>query len=62
MKLREPFGSGERIGLLTLPFLVVGVLLNLVLPLYSRWLAPSLSCGQFPSSFLSLGSLGGPGR
>ena len=32
MKLKELVGSGDRIGLLTLPFLVVGLILNLVFP------------------------------
>src|SRR5579872_1563190 len=32
MKLKELVGSGDRIGLLTLPFLVGGVLANLVWP------------------------------
>lgn len=32
MKLKELVGSGDKIGLLTLPFLVVGVVLNVALP------------------------------
>jgi protein-S-isoprenylcysteine O-methyltransferase Ste14 len=32
MKLKALVGSGDRIGLLTLPFLVVGVILNIVIP------------------------------
>jgi protein-S-isoprenylcysteine O-methyltransferase Ste14 len=32
MKLRELVGSGEKIGLLTLPFLVLGVILNVAFP------------------------------
>lgn len=32
MKLKELIGSGERIGLLVLPFLVVGLILNILFP------------------------------
>ena len=32
MNIRELVGSGDRVGVLTLPFLVVGVALNLVFP------------------------------
>jgi protein-S-isoprenylcysteine O-methyltransferase Ste14 len=32
MKLKELVGSGDKIGLLTLPFLVLGVILNIMLP------------------------------
>ena len=32
MKLKELVGSGDRIGLLVLPFVVIGVLLNVALP------------------------------
>jgi protein-S-isoprenylcysteine O-methyltransferase Ste14 len=32
MKLKELIGSGDRIGLLTVPFLVAGVVLNFVWP------------------------------
>jgi protein-S-isoprenylcysteine O-methyltransferase Ste14 len=32
MKLRDLIGSGDRIGLLTLPFLVIGVILNVIFP------------------------------
>lgn len=32
MKLKELVGSGEKIGLLTLPFLVVGLILNVAYP------------------------------
>ena len=32
MRLKALMGSGEKIGLLTLPFLVVGLILNLTLP------------------------------
>jgi protein-S-isoprenylcysteine O-methyltransferase Ste14 len=32
MKLKVLVGSGDRIGLLTLPFLIVGLILNIVFP------------------------------
>ena len=32
MKLKALVGSGDRIGLLVLPFLVIGVILNVVMP------------------------------
>ncbi len=32
MKLKDLVGSGERIGLLVLPFLVIGLILNIVFP------------------------------
>ena len=32
MKLKEPVGSGDKIGLLVLPFLVIGVILNILFP------------------------------
>lgn len=32
MKLRTLVGSGDRIGMLTLPFLIVGVILNILFP------------------------------
>jgi len=32
MKLKELVGSGDRIGLLALPFLVIGLILNIVFP------------------------------
>ena len=32
MNIRELVGSGDRVGLLTLPFLVIGVALNLAFP------------------------------
>jgi protein-S-isoprenylcysteine O-methyltransferase Ste14 len=32
MKLKVLVGSGDRIGLLTLPFLVIGLILNIVIP------------------------------
>ena len=32
MKLKDLVGSGDRIGLLTLPFLVVGLILNILFP------------------------------
>ncbi len=32
MKLKELIGSGDRIGLLVLPFLVVGLILNIMFP------------------------------
>lgn len=32
MKLKELVGSGEKIGLLTLPFLVIGLILNILVP------------------------------
>ena len=32
MKLKELVGGGDRIGLFVLPFVVVGVLLNVALP------------------------------
>jgi protein-S-isoprenylcysteine O-methyltransferase Ste14 len=32
MKLKELVGSGEKIGLLTLPFLIIGLILNIMIP------------------------------
>jgi protein-S-isoprenylcysteine O-methyltransferase Ste14 len=32
MKLKDLVGSGDRIGLLTLPFLIIGLILNIVFP------------------------------
>ena len=32
MKLKELIGSGEKIGLLTLPFLIIGLILNIMIP------------------------------
>lgn len=32
MKLKELVGSGDKIGLLTLPFLIVGLILNITFP------------------------------
>src|SRR5512132_649961 len=32
MKLKELVGSGEKIGLLVLPFLIVGLILNILFP------------------------------
>lgn len=32
MKLKKLVGSGEKIGLFTLPFLVIGIILNIVFP------------------------------
>ncbi len=32
MKLKELVGSGDKIGLLTLPFLVIGLILNILFP------------------------------
>ena len=32
MKLQVLVGSGDRIGLLTLPFLIIGLILNIVIP------------------------------
>jgi protein-S-isoprenylcysteine O-methyltransferase Ste14 len=32
MKLKELVGSGEKIGLFTLPFLIIGIVLNIFLP------------------------------
>jgi protein-S-isoprenylcysteine O-methyltransferase Ste14 len=32
MKLKELVGSGERIGLLVLPFLIIGLILNIMFP------------------------------
>lgn len=34
MKLKELIGSGERIGLLVLPFLIVGLILNIMFPAF----------------------------
>ena len=36
MKLKALVGSGDRIGLLVLPFLVVGVVLNILFPSFFR--------------------------
>ena len=32
MKLKALVGSGEKIGLLTLPFLIIGLILNIMMP------------------------------
>jgi len=41
MKLRALVGSGEKIGLLTLPFLVIGVVLNVAFPSFFSVGGPS---------------------
>ena len=32
MKIKDLVGSGDRIGLLTLPFLIIGLILNIIFP------------------------------
>ncbi len=32
MKLKILVGSGDKIGLLTLPFLIIGLILNIIIP------------------------------
>lgn len=49
MKLSRLVGSGDRIGLVTLPFLVIGLILNILYPSY-------FSVGG-PSSILALASI-----
>jgi protein-S-isoprenylcysteine O-methyltransferase Ste14 len=42
MKLKALIGSGEKIGLLILPFLIVGVALNIVIPSFFSIGGPSI--------------------
>ncbi len=41
MKLKELVGSGEKIGLLVLPFLIIGLVLNIVSPSWFQVGGPS---------------------
>jgi protein-S-isoprenylcysteine O-methyltransferase Ste14 len=41
MKLKELVGSGERIGLLVLPFLIIGLILNILYPSFFNVGGPS---------------------
>jgi protein-S-isoprenylcysteine O-methyltransferase Ste14 len=41
MKLKELVGSGDKIGLLVLPFLIVGVILNILFPSFFSVGGPS---------------------
>ena len=43
MKLKILVGSGRKIGLFTLPFLVAGVILNLIWPAFFKVGGPSLA-------------------
>jgi protein-S-isoprenylcysteine O-methyltransferase Ste14 len=36
MKLKALVGSGDKIGLLTLPFLIIGLILNILIPSFFR--------------------------
>jgi protein-S-isoprenylcysteine O-methyltransferase Ste14 len=45
MKLKALLGSGERIGLLTLPFLLIGLILNIVIPSAFSVGGPSIVLG-----------------
>ena len=42
MKLKALVGSGERIGLLTLPFLILGLILNILIPSFFSVGGPSI--------------------
>ena len=42
MKLKVLVGSGEKIGLLTLPFLIIGLILNIMFPSYFSVGGPSI--------------------
>jgi protein-S-isoprenylcysteine O-methyltransferase Ste14 len=41
MKLKELVGSGDKIGLLTLPFLIIGLILNILFPSFFNVGGPS---------------------
>lgn len=41
MKLKELVGSGEKIGLLVLPFLIIGLILNILYPSFFKVGGPS---------------------
>ncbi len=43
MKLKVLVGSGEKIGLLTLPFLIVGLILNIIFPALFSVGGPSIA-------------------
>jgi protein-S-isoprenylcysteine O-methyltransferase Ste14 len=42
MKLKALIGSGDKIGLLTLPFLIVGLILNILFPFFFNVGGPSI--------------------
>ena len=42
MKLKVLVGSGDKIGLLTLPFLIIGLILNIMIPSLSSVGGPSI--------------------
>lgn len=42
MNLKELVGSGEKIGLLTLPFLIIGLILNIMIPAFFQVGGPSI--------------------
>jgi protein-S-isoprenylcysteine O-methyltransferase Ste14 len=42
MKLKVLVGSGDKIGLLTLPFLIIGLILNVMIPLWFSVGGPSI--------------------
>jgi protein-S-isoprenylcysteine O-methyltransferase Ste14 len=42
MKLKELVGSGDKIGLLTLPFLIIGLILNIWFPSFFNVGGPSI--------------------
>jgi hypothetical protein len=46
MNLRALVGSGDRIGLVTLPFLVVGVFLNIAFPAVFMVGGPGSACSR----------------
>lgn len=55
MKLKELVGSGEKIGLLTLPFLVIGLILNIMVPSLFNIGGPSNALRVISILFLIVG-------
>jgi protein-S-isoprenylcysteine O-methyltransferase Ste14 len=55
MKLKILVGSGDKIGLLTLPFLIVGLILNILFPSFFRVGGPSIILRTISFIILILG-------
>lgn len=55
MKLKALVGSGDKIGLFTLPFLLVGVILNMLFPSFFSVGGPPLALTVISLFMLSLG-------
>ena len=55
MRLKVLVGSGDKIGLLTLPFLIVGLILNILFPSFFRVGGPSIILRTISFIILILG-------